>query len=131
MITVSEHSVQALELLIELGLREPDFVPVGDAITSRGLSDSAMTAVLPRLRRAGLLRSKRGISGGYQLGRPATDITVADIVQAVDGLDPQALEDGVLRQAAQAITNTLAQATVADCIASEASPGPPSPMYYI
>jgi FeS assembly SUF system regulator len=37
------------------------------------------------LARAGLLASARGVAGGVQLGRPATAISIADIVEAVDG----------------------------------------------
>jgi Rrf2 family protein len=41
--------------------------------------------ILAELRTAGLVRSRRGVDGGYQLARPSTDITVADIIRAVDG----------------------------------------------
>jgi Rrf2 family protein len=37
------------------------------------------------LRHAGLLRTERGPSGGYELARPATAITALDVVQAVEG----------------------------------------------
>jgi Rrf2 family protein len=43
--------------------------------------------VLQKLARAGLLRSKRGRTGGFVLGRPASEITLADIVLAVEGAD--------------------------------------------
>jgi Rrf2 family protein len=41
--------------------------------------------ILAELRTAGLVRSRRGVDGGYQLARPAGDITVADVIRAVDG----------------------------------------------
>lgn len=41
--------------------------------------------ILAELRTAGLVRSRRGVDGGYQLARAATDVTVADIIRAVDG----------------------------------------------
>ena len=43
--------------------------------------------VLQKLAHAGLLRSKRGRTGGFVLGRPASEITLADIVLAVEGAD--------------------------------------------
>lgn len=43
--------------------------------------------VLQKLARAGVLRSKRGRTGGFVLGRPASEITLADIVLAVEGSD--------------------------------------------
>ena len=44
-----------------------------------------MAKVLQRLARRGLLASHHGKRGGYDLARPATMISVADVIQAVDG----------------------------------------------
>jgi Rrf2 family protein len=44
-----------------------------------------MAKVLQRLVRAGLLISTQGTRGGYTLGRPAASISVADVIQAIDG----------------------------------------------
>ena len=41
--------------------------------------------ILAELRTAGLVRSRRGVEGGYQLARSPGDISVADIIRAVDG----------------------------------------------
>ena len=43
--------------------------------------------VLQKLARAGLLRSRRGRTGGFVLGRPAAEVTLADVVLAVEGAD--------------------------------------------
>lgn len=40
---------------------------------------------LVELKRSGLVRSVRGSSGGFKLGRPAAEITVADVIRAVEG----------------------------------------------
>jgi Rrf2 family protein len=44
-----------------------------------------MAKVLQRLARRGLLVSQQGTRGGYLLARPATEMSVADVIQAVDG----------------------------------------------
>ena len=44
-----------------------------------------MAKVLQRLAKQGLLASNQGTHGGYLLGRPAADISVADVIQAIDG----------------------------------------------
>jgi Rrf2 family protein len=44
-----------------------------------------MAKVLQRLVRRGLLTSHQGTRGGYRLSRPTSDISVADIIQAIDG----------------------------------------------
>jgi Rrf2 family protein len=41
--------------------------------------------ILGELKHAGLVRSQRGMDGGYWLARPAGDITVADVIRAVEG----------------------------------------------
>src|SRR5689334_24091618 len=41
--------------------------------------------ILLELRHAGLVASQRGADGGYRLARPATEITVADVIRAVEG----------------------------------------------
>jgi Rrf2 family protein len=41
--------------------------------------------ILGDLRHAGIVRSQRGTEGGYWLARPATEITVADVIRAVEG----------------------------------------------
>jgi Rrf2 family protein len=55
--------------------------------------------ILTDLRRAGIVDSRRGASGGYLLGRPADQISVADVIRAVEGplanvrgMSPEALE---------------------------------------
>lgn len=44
-----------------------------------------MAKVLQRLTRKGLLASQQGTRGGYALAKPATAITIADVIQAIDG----------------------------------------------
>ena len=50
-----------------------------------GLPKPSVQRLVSKLTAAGLLRSVRGVGGGLQLGRPAAAITVADIVEAVEG----------------------------------------------
>jgi Rrf2 family protein len=49
--------------------------------------------ILRELRNAGIVRTQRGTVGGYQLARPAKDVTLADIIRAVEG--PLAAVQGV------------------------------------
>jgi Rrf2 family protein len=41
--------------------------------------------ILSELRQAGIVRSQRGADGGYWLGRPATEVSLAEIIRAVEG----------------------------------------------
>jgi Rrf2 family protein len=50
------------------------------------VSATYLSNVLQRLARGGILRSHRGIAGGYSLGRPAGKITLRDVAEVVDGV---------------------------------------------
>ncbi len=56
-----------------------------EAAAATQLSAPTVAKVLARLCREGLLTSIRGVKGGYRLARPATDISVGAIVNALDG----------------------------------------------
>ncbi|MGB8649538.1 MAG: Rrf2 family transcriptional regulator [Mycobacteriales bacterium] len=51
-----------------------------------------LEAILSQLRQSGLVKSRRGAHGGYWLSRPAAEISVADVIRAVEG--PMALVRG-------------------------------------
>ena len=58
----------------------------GEALASaQGIPPKFLENILGDLRHARLVRSQRGAEGGYWLARPAAEITVADIVRAVEG----------------------------------------------
>ena len=52
---------------------------------AQGISPKFLESILASLRTSGLVRSQRGAHGGYWLSRPADDITVADVIRAVEG----------------------------------------------
>lgn len=58
----------------------------GEALArAQGLPPKFLASILNDLRRAGLVHSQRGMEGGYRLGRPAGEITAADVMRALDG----------------------------------------------
>jgi Rrf2 family iron-sulfur cluster assembly transcriptional regulator len=75
----------AVNAVIDLALREPAGPVALAAICARQqISLSYLEQLFSRLRRNGLVESTRGPGGGYTLARSAAEITVADIVTAVD-----------------------------------------------
>lgn len=60
-------------------------IPLSEVAQSQGISLATLEQVVAPLRRAGLLASTRGASGGYALARPPAEITVADVLRAVEG----------------------------------------------
>ena len=69
------------------GLATADGGPVkGEVLaTSQAIPQKFLENILSDLRQAGLVRSQRGAEGGYWLARPASEISVADVIRAVDG----------------------------------------------
>jgi Rrf2 family protein len=52
---------------------------------AQGIPQNFLENILTELRRAGIVRTRRGVAGGYQLARPAAEITMADVLRAVEG----------------------------------------------
>jgi Rrf2 family protein len=52
---------------------------------AQALPSKFLGAIMNDLRRAGIVSSQRGSEGGYRLARPATEISVADVMRALDG----------------------------------------------
>jgi Rrf2 family transcriptional regulator, cysteine metabolism repressor len=81
------------------------------------------------LRRAGVLKSQRGVKGGYSFARDPSRITVLEIVELLDGPLGRDAE-GVFADAATAARTILERTTVADIVEREAREAGVA-MYYI
>ena len=83
---VSAKSDYALRALIEMAARSD-----GKAVSAEELGKQQeiphgfLQAILADLRRAGIVMSQRGQSGGLRMGRAADTVSVADVIRAVDG----------------------------------------------
>jgi Rrf2 family iron-sulfur cluster assembly transcriptional regulator len=97
----------AVTAMIDVGLRQKAGpVSLNDISARHHISMSYLEQMFARLRRSGLVESTRGPGGGYTLARPARDISVADIITAVETTEddeaPRAgAEDGVSAMTAQ------------------------------
>jgi Rrf2 family protein len=85
-VRVSAKSDYALRALIELAGRE-DGGPVSAEEIGRlqDIPHGFLQAILADLRRAGVVMSQRGQSGGWRMARGADGVSVADVIRAVDG----------------------------------------------
>ncbi|HEX2016871.1 MAG TPA: Rrf2 family transcriptional regulator [Solirubrobacteraceae bacterium] len=115
--TKSPYAVQALCELARLGGSEP--VPIGELARRREVPVQFLEQLFATLRRAGVLRSQRGVKGGYSLGRDPAQISVLEIVELLDGPVGRAAE-GIFDEAARAARDVLGRATLADLVEREA-----------
>jgi Rrf2 family protein len=130
MISITTKSPYALSALVELhhhGDRGP--VPIAELARRREIPVQFLEQLFATLRRAGVLRSQRGVKGGYSFARSAGDITVLELVELLDG-PVGADANGVFADAAQAARSVLSQSTVAE-IAEAESRTAGAPMYHI
>jgi len=79
-----------LRALIDLALySENETVSIASISARQNISESYLEQLIAKLRKAGLVTSVRGAGGGYKLAKPAADISVGDILRALEGnLDP-------------------------------------------
>src|SRR5262245_45503010 len=66
----------------------PAPVPVTRLAELHDVSRTYLAKQLQALSRAGIIQAAQGHSGGYRLTRPAADITLLDVVEAIDGPEP-------------------------------------------
>jgi Rrf2 family protein len=85
-VRVSAKTDYAIRAALELAAA-PDEKPVkGERIaTAQAIPLRFLENILLQLRHAGIVESRRGAEGGYRLARPAADITLADVIRAIDG----------------------------------------------
>lgn len=86
MIKPSTRARYALRAMIELALHE-DAGPVllRDIAQAQRISPKYLEQLTIPLRRAGLLQAERGPHGGYELAKPADQITAGEVIEAVEG----------------------------------------------
>jgi len=86
-VRITAKADYAVRAAVELAAAGPDAKPVkGEELArSQDIPQNFLEIILTELRRAGIIRSRRGAEGGYQLARPADEVTVADVLRAVEG----------------------------------------------
>jgi Rrf2 family protein len=83
---LSAKAEYAIKAVLDLALhRNGELIPIQDIAARQGIPQRYLEQVLLALKRAGLLTSKRGSSGGYDLTRPPEEITVGAVLRAVEG----------------------------------------------
>jgi Rrf2 family transcriptional regulator, cysteine metabolism repressor len=82
----STRAEYGVRVMIALGRRRGEGpVSLAEIADSEGLPLGYLEHLVAGLRKADLVSSTRGAHGGYQLGRPATKITMAEVVNALEG----------------------------------------------
>ena len=125
--TKSPYAIRALAELARLGGAGP--VPIGELARRRDVPVQFLEQLFAVLRRAGVLRSRRGVKGGYAFAREPGEVTVLEVVELLDGrLGAEA--EGIFAEAAAAARAVLAKTTITDVVDRE-NQAAGATMYYI
>ncbi|MDD6232688.1 RrF2 family transcriptional regulator [Frisingicoccus sp.] len=81
--TKGRYGLRAAVALAMYAKDEP--VSISTIAAREELSESYLEQLFAKLKKAGLVHSIRGTNGGYQLSRPAEDISVGDVLRALEG----------------------------------------------
>jgi Rrf2 family protein len=127
----SPYAVRALAELARTGSAGP--VPIGEIARRRDIPVQFLEGLFATLRRAGILQSQRGVKGGYSFAKPAEEITVLDVVEALEGRlgqDATNAPGDVWTEAIDALRLKLQGITIAEVAQREARAAGAA-MYYI
>jgi Rrf2 family transcriptional regulator, cysteine metabolism repressor len=133
MISVTSKSRYAVVAMAELARSaEGRPVPIAAVAERRGMPVQFLEQLFSTLRRSGLLDSHRGMRGGYTLARPADQITVLEVVQALDGRVGEEGKEagGIWAEGVDALRDVFSRTTIAEIARREAEDSG-SRMYHI
>ena len=127
----SPYAVRALAELARTGSAGP--VPIGEIARRRDIPVQFLEGLFATLRRAGILQSQRGVKGGYSFARQPEEVTVLEVVEALEGrlgADESTDTADVWTEAIDALRLKLQAITIAEVAQREARAAGAS-MYYI
>lgn len=107
-------------------------LPVKELAERRGIPDQFLEQLFSTLRRSGLLTSHRGSKGGYTLARPADEISILEVVQALDGKVGQEADEagGIWADGIAALRKVFSETSIGDIERREAEDAA-ARMYFI
>lgn len=74
-----------LRAMIDLAVHSEEAVPISSIAARENISECYLEQLAAKLKKAGLVVSTRGAQGGYRLARPSSEISVGDVLRALEG----------------------------------------------
>lgn len=85
MFKVSTKSQYGLRAMVYLAKNRSKVSPISEISKKEGISFDYLEKIISKLEKAELVQSKKGIKGGYVLGKPSSKIKIREIIQALEG----------------------------------------------
>lgn len=132
MLKLSKKADYALILMTHLAKESEGYTSIREIAKQDKVPYKFLSLIASELKKAGLVVSKEGVTGGYQLARPAKDINLKQVIEAIDGpLAPTACLRGedcdcsqacqhqeAMRRVTKVVENSLASQTIAQLLKS-------------
>jgi Rrf2 family cysteine metabolism transcriptional repressor len=114
---ISAKAEYACLALLALARQAPESPPmrIREISEEYGIPERYLVQILLRLKGAGLVTSRRGATGGYQLARPSRTISIGQILAAIDGPDVSARHSGSTRRSASVLESVWEEVRAAEC----------------
>lgn len=111
---ISAKAEYACLAMLALARARPSGPPVRikEISEAHGIPERYLVQILLQLKGSGLVMSTRGASGGYRLARPASSISLGEVLTAIDG--PENPPRGALRPAARVLASVWEHARAAE-----------------
>jgi Rrf2 family protein len=132
LLVITAKSAHAVRALAELARRGAGPVPIGEIAARRDIPVQLLESLFVTLRRGGVLKSQRGVKGGYLFARAPEGVTVLEIVELLEGeVGTGAAELGdPWSELVETVRSSLAGLSIADVAQREAQSAGAA-MYYI
>jgi Rrf2 family protein len=143
---ISAKGEYAIKALVDLSLNyDKGLIPIYRIAERQGIPQRYLEQVLLLLKRSGFLISRRGVSGGYHLVKPPSEISLGEVIRAVEG-SPAPFEFGrrsgraqtdddlaeLWKEISEAVEKVIARVTFADLAKrAEERKSAARPMYHI
>ncbi len=130
MLLVSDKSGVAARALAALSVAggEREAIAIAEVARRADLPLTQLEQLFVQLKRGGILRSQRGVGGGYLLTRGPAEISLLDIVQAIDG-ELGTEGDAIFAGPRDALRGALARRTLEEVVREDEASS--APMYWI
>ena len=128
MFRLSQKSDYGLILLSNLRQAQGKPSPISKIAAKHKISSKFLSQIAQELKKAGILASKEGVSGGYSLAKSASKIKILDVLKVLDGelVEGKCFEEGhectcgageMWKEMQQQMEETIGKKTVADLVA--------------
>jgi Rrf2 family protein len=81
-----EYALHSLLHMVDFPSGKP--IGIKELAAFQGISETYLSKIFTKLRKAGIVRSMPGVNGGYELSRRADEISFWDVVEAIEGTSP-------------------------------------------